>query len=441
MVFVNKYLGITELPQKTQRVMTKFFILNLGTIFTGAMSSTFFILYIIDKIGFTQAGIMLSIVSLTQLTADYPSGSLGDYIGQRWVLIIAYTFYALGYLLLSIADSIFLFAIIAVINGLGNAQASGTLFSWLDNNYKKTVAKNDSNRSTYGYSINRVSALGRYFSLMSFVIGGVIATVISRSSVFFVQMLSALLVVSLIFMLMTESETKKEENGSIPTKKEDFFTCFKGGITFFISSKKSLFFLLGCALPFAAITVFGQMILFPIYFGYTGSDGAASLFRGTIFFIGIPIAIFITPRITKRISKKVLPISIFISMVFYYIPFILLLEMIPTENKLNLFALTIAAIVLIISVNVFGDVNNALRQRTMIDLVPSEHRHSVYSLIPTIVTLITIPILPFTGYMVEKFGLGSGIYLPLVLGVLGAVSIYLSKAYLEEGDPNVESRS
>jgi MFS family permease len=435
-VFVDKYLGITELPQKTQRVMTRFFILNVVTIFTGAMSSTFFILYIIDKIGFTQAGIMLAIVSLTQLTADYPSGSLGDYIGQRWVLIIAYTFYALGYLLLTVADSLFLFAIIAVINGLGNAQASGTLFSWLDNNYKKTVANNDSNRSTYGYAINRMSALGRYFSLMSFVIGGLIATVISRSSVFFVQMFLALLVVSLIFLLMTESETSKEDNGAIPNKKENFITCFKGGITFFISSKKSFFFLLGCALPFAAITIFGQMILFPIYFGYTGSDGAASLFRGTMFFIGIPIAIFITPSIAKRLSKKLLPTGVFISMVFYYIPFILLLEMIPTENKLNLVALIIAAIVLIISVNVFGDINNALRQRTMIDLVPSEHRHSVYSLIPTLVTFITIPILPFTGYVVENFGLGSGIYLPLLLGLFGAFSVYLSKAHLEEEQLN-----
>jgi hypothetical protein len=43
--------------------------------------------------------------------------------------------------------------------------------------------------------------------------------------------------------------------------------------------------------------------------------------------------------------------------------------------------------------------------------------------------------------MVENFGLGSGIYLPLVLGVLGAFSVYLSKAHLEEEQLNGEARS
>jgi hypothetical protein len=52
------------------------------------LSNIFFILFAINKLGFTKASIIVSFIMLVQLITDYPSGSLGDYIGQKWVLII-----------------------------------------------------------------------------------------------------------------------------------------------------------------------------------------------------------------------------------------------------------------------------------------------------------------------------------------------------------------
>ncbi|MFW9991728.1 MAG: hypothetical protein ACFFD4_06685 [Candidatus Odinarchaeota archaeon] len=59
--------------------------------FTFMLSSTFQVLYTIDHLGFALASVTVAIMFLVQLVTDYPSGSLGDLIGQRWVMTISFT--------------------------------------------------------------------------------------------------------------------------------------------------------------------------------------------------------------------------------------------------------------------------------------------------------------------------------------------------------------
>ncbi len=62
----------------------------------------------------------------------------------------------------------------------------------------------------------------------------------------------------------------------------------------------------------------------------------------------------------------------------------------------------------------------------MVDLVPSENRNAVYSLIPSLVSIIGIPLLPITGYLISKWGLNIGIIIPFLAGLFGSLFIIAS---------------
>ena len=111
-----------------------------------SLSSTFYILFVIDNVGFTLAAVTTSVMLITQLIFDYPSGSLGDWIGQRWILAIAFVCYSLQLFLLISAQTFPDFVLISIITGFGNAQSSGAFETWIDNNYRKAVGKDDSER-------------------------------------------------------------------------------------------------------------------------------------------------------------------------------------------------------------------------------------------------------------------------------------------------------
>ena len=64
-------------------------------------------------------------------------------------------------------------------------------------------------------------------------------------------------------------------------------------------------------------------------------------------------------------------------------------------------------------------------QRILLDLIPSENRNAIYSLLPSIVSLLGIPILPLAGAAVEMYGLPIGIALAMIIAMVGFVFIKL----------------
>ena len=122
---INSILGTSELPKLAQNHMRSVLSLSMIISFLMSLSSTFYILFVIDNLGFTLAAVCTSIMLITQLIFDYPSGSLGDWIGQRWILAIAFICYSLQLFLLISEQSFTDFVIISIISGFGNAQSSG----------------------------------------------------------------------------------------------------------------------------------------------------------------------------------------------------------------------------------------------------------------------------------------------------------------------------
>ena len=138
----NNFVGINQLPEEGRGIMRRYGLIRASYSLIGNLTGTFFILFLIDKLGFKDSGMIVAAMVLVQLVTDYPSGAIGDFIGQRWVLASATFLSAIGFYLLSLADSITSFYLLAVVFGLSTAQQSGALQSWLDNNYKN-IDEND----------------------------------------------------------------------------------------------------------------------------------------------------------------------------------------------------------------------------------------------------------------------------------------------------------
>ena len=232
------------------------------------LSSTFLILFAIDQLGFASAGIMASVMLLTQVIFDYPSGSIGDWIGQRWVLVAAFLSHAFAFLLLgAIAESFTSFIIIGIIIGFANAQSSGALETWVDNNYQASIEDEDKERKIYGYSVSRVSTLSIIPSIIAFILGGVLATTISRQFVFFLQVFISIFMVFLILFLVKDGVTIQAKGTDIQAEgetKENYFTFLKGGVSFLFSSKPAFFFIIGIAIYDLVLTIWSTLLLLPL---------------------------------------------------------------------------------------------------------------------------------------------------------------------------------
>ncbi|MFX0171747.1 MAG: hypothetical protein ACFE9L_07495 [Candidatus Hodarchaeota archaeon] len=69
-MFINNFLGTKQLPEKAQHLFRSFLLLSFVTSFLFNLSSTFYILYAIDNIGFTLAALMTSMMLLAQVLFD-----------------------------------------------------------------------------------------------------------------------------------------------------------------------------------------------------------------------------------------------------------------------------------------------------------------------------------------------------------------------------------
>jgi MFS family permease len=423
---VNKYLGIEEIPRRAQHYIRTFLVFQTFSTLLLVLSNTFFILFSIDNIGFALTGVTLSFTFLIQLLFDYPSGSLGDWIGQRWVLSISFACYGIAFFLMTTAQTFTSFMLIAFFNGFGNAQNSGAINTWLDNNYQKVIEQTDPERKVYGFSRARVLTMTRIASAVAFMTGGLLATQISRQFVFGIQAIFALIIIIPIYILVTEEKTEDslKIDSSNQGSSNNYLSHLVGGIKFLVGSKAPFFFITGTALIFASFAIWGNLILLPLYFGYAGSDDIAATLRTFAFVVGVPISLY-TAKISQQFKKDKVPLLTFLFVFLFYPGFILMTTLIPITNELNLAGCIITVIWLNALIPTLFDLGQILRQRIMLDLVPSENRNAVYSLIPTIISSMGIFLLPISGVIIESYGITMGIVVAFSVAVVSAIFITL----------------
>ncbi|OLS24005.1 MAG: hypothetical protein HeimC3_22300 [Candidatus Heimdallarchaeota archaeon LC_3] len=421
----NNFIGIQTLPQETQQIMRVYSLIHFLISFSIHLSSTFLILFAIDEIGFVQAGIMASIMFTTQILFDYPSGSLGDWIGQRWVLVLAYVSHGLGFLLLNFSQTFVDFLFIGIVIGFANAQSSGALETWLDNNYQTSVGEVDKGRKLFGFSISRIESLGILPAVVAFILGGILSSLFSRQFVFLLQAFLVIILIFLIIIMIKDVQSTEKIEEMEKKSESNFLSYLKGGIKYFFSSKSSFFLILGLALHDLVLQIFGTLLLLPLFFAYSGSDLLTSIMRTIIWLVIFPLNIYMA-GVSKKLSNNKLSLTIGFHGIFLFVGWILVILSVPIENSFNIVGLLG---IMIVAVSVNGTLLaliSILRRRILLDDVPTENRNSVYSLIPTIVAIFGIPIIPFVGLITEIYGLVGGILIALLITLGSSFFIFSS---------------
>ncbi|MCE7735166.1 MAG: MFS transporter [Candidatus Heimdallarchaeota archaeon] len=428
---IIKYLGLDQQSNEIQSIFTRFILMVMLENIVKGITSSFFILYIIDDQGFEKASIITSILLIVKLLTDYPSGSLSDYIGQSKVLAISYVFYSIAISILVLANDFFAFVVVAVFLGLADAQSSGTIFSWLDNNYKKLAVISDPENRIYAFAKTRSRTLYRIVLGLAVIIGGSLSTNFSRVFVFKIEASLALFAIflSLIFL-------RNSKNFDVKSTNESYMDHLRGGISFIFSSKKKFIFIIGTSIYDAGWMIWISIVLFPFYFGYTGSDQASTLLRSTIFFSGT-IVVLLASKLSKSYKKEQLAVAQFIHILIMLGGIAILMLIIPVQRELNLMA-SVAILILFNISNIISVVVNSLESRLYVDLIPSEYRNSVYSLIPTLTAFFAISVLPLTGKLIQQEGLLSGLWVVIALGMIGTLMLHWSIYLLDQGEIKVE---
>ena len=388
--YSSKWLGIQDLKLTERPYMYKFFVLKVLIQLASLLTSTFMLLYVLEYESFFETGILLSIQYIVQMSLDYPSGNLGDYIGHKWVLFIAMVSYSISFLCLYYASAFYMFLLVYFMTGIAKSQESGALESWL------------------GKLKLSLQILGG----IAILIGGLLASILSRKIVFMFQIFLYAIIAIISIKTLNKIET------TITVVKTSYKTIFRQGLLFITKTRPVFIYLLGILFFSMMWMIWTELVLIPMYFGYTGSDSSAGLFRTLAYFLGI----FLVPVGTKlsiKIDKKRISELRLAHGLFFFCPLLMLFLTYPFQDQFTIIPILIYCIIAFFF-PVLDLSSDILERELFLGIVPNEIRNSFYSLLSTLTAFCSIPGLIIGGFIIEQFGFPAIMIIILLLLLLSS---------------------
>ncbi len=151
-----------------------------------------------------QIGLILSIFSLCQFFASPVTGKLSDRYGRKPLLIISQISTLIGFILLGLANSVWILISARLVDGLLGSNMT------VSQAYISDVTEPKNRTKVYGYS-SAVFGAGLIFGPL---IGGILSTISYSTPMFFAAVVS-LVSILLIVIFLPESLTVKEEKVKI----------------------------------------------------------------------------------------------------------------------------------------------------------------------------------------------------------------------------------
>lgn len=419
-----------DLPERAQTLIQKLVIAVVFMQFVWSLSETFYVLFVIDAVGYAQLGLLLAISFLIQSVLDYPSGALGDWIGQKWILFAAFLTFGLSFALLAVSQSFEVLLVVYSLQAFAASQESGALIAWFDNNYKAAADKADPDRKTYKFFFGRWRLIWMVIGPIGFLAGGVLATIYFRQTVFAIQ--AVVLVVigfSFLFFLNDFPEVERSQKSV-----QNYIRLLGEGIAVVFRNKALLFFVLSICFFEMLWAIWGAMILFPLYFGYTGSDSGASVFRFTAWIIGLP-TVYFAANIASKVEIKWIPRLRFVHSLLFFPLFIVLTLLFPIDvNRLELLAIVLTIGIFGVTV-IFENIAGILEQRIFLDAIPDKNRNSVYSLVPTMARLFSIPAVIIGGYLIITWGVPATLLCMGLFSLVGSAFSFIAIHLMQPDKP------
>ncbi len=408
------------------------------------ISTTFYMLFIAEKIGgdyitgIALVGVLVVIQLSIQTLLDYPTGALGDWIGQRYVIASAMVCYSVAFLITSQITSdtpFWIFAIIYALNGLGSSQESGAFNAWFDNNYRVAMP-HDKDRKQYGVFWGRVGMVWQVASTLVLIPGSYLALVYGRTWVFFLQAIFTMILAVVVMIVIKDLPGVRDEQDERPSMSE-YKALLVDGVKFLGSSRFITYLILGEVVLWSVGPVWWNLHLFPFYNWFLLSEVAISSFR-TLVFIPQAIANERSGVWSKKFDPaKWVPRFRFLQFggpVFYVIIAFVVhffppaVEGVPVIPFIGFPLDTLIPVILIfttfVGVSMFGGFAQILSQRVKLDVIPNRIRNSMYSLQPTIAMLLSIPLLLLFGWLTTETGFTLPFSLCALITLLGISFIW-----------------
>jgi MFS family permease len=469
---ITTYFGLGDAKPEIVLLAKRFTVLSFFMQVAFEISTTFYLIFVAEAlgnndfvVGMTYVGFLVIIQMVVQTLFDYPTGVIGDWLGQRYILATAYLTYAFAFYLTSLVTTttpVLLLVIVYALMGFASSQQSGALGSWLDNNWQVAMAE-DEGRKQYGVFIGKLGMLGWLTTTLILIPGGILATIFGRPWVFQFQAMLCVLI-SFASINLVRNLPEAEEHKQTRPGLDEYFSLLREGIQYLFSSSYVKYLLLGSMLVNSCISVWANLILFPMYYSYLLTDVAVASFRTVVM---IPL-VFYSERSgiwAKRYSpKKWIPRFRFLQSAgaafFWIFALIMFIFPVPPPNsplidytfpgtdilvlRVPIASIIPVAIMILVffTVGIFYQLANVLTSRVFIDAIPNRVRNGVYSLFPTVVLLMSIPQIGFFGWLLSVAPLPLTLILVGIISTVGCAMIRKGLQYphpLEEAEETKDS--
>ncbi|NOR38110.1 MAG: hypothetical protein GQ580_00810, partial [Candidatus Thorarchaeota archaeon] len=240
-----RFFGFTEPNDRIMRMarlMVVFFPIISVTIM---LSTTFYVIFIAEALGggdFMQGMGLVGVLVVIQLTVqtifDYPTGGIGDWLGQRYIISSAFILYGVVFYMVSLVTSatpfLFLVAIYA-LQGFALAQESGAFGAWFDNNYRVAMPE-DTDRKQYGVFQGRIGMVFGIVATLSLIPGSILAMLFQRAWVFQLQAVLCVVVAIAVFKFVVDFPEVQDAREKRPSTGE-YLQILKSGGNFLFGDK------------------------------------------------------------------------------------------------------------------------------------------------------------------------------------------------------------
>ncbi len=395
----HRALSIAELNPEAKKFISTATSLMLVYSFAVMLTNTFLILHALEFVSLSELSLILAVQFAIQAVASYPAGAIGDWIGQRWILFVAALSYGIGFIILSQSFDFLTVLIAFVFVAIAQSQEAGTYIAWFDNNYKLYTTE-DKDRRTYSQFYGKFTMFREVLTAMSFILGGFLLASIGRQLMFVIQGLLLFLVSLLLVRYLKDHRDLRREKVDIKV----YFRYLRGGLTTVARNRTLRIMILGLMISGAGWAIWSGLVLFPLYASYALTDAGTAILRSSIFIFGA-LCTGAAGVASKRIGKlqKWLALAILLTDVLFFLGIysMILINPAPSTFALMSFVLVILTFTVAFGPRYLADV---LRPRFYLDVIPDENRNAVYSLIPTLIMIVSIFAVPIGGVLIETFG-------------------------------------
>jgi hypothetical protein len=314
----------------------------------------------------------------------------------------------------------------------------------------------DTQRKQYGVFLGRLGMIMAIVSTAALIPGSILAAMLGRPFVFQLQaVLMTILAITGFFLIVDFPEVREARTGR-PSFSE-YTGVLSGGIKYLLGNPFIKYIVIGGMLATSSIIVWGNLILFPLYFSYLLSDVAVASFRTLLFLPGVVSQERSGVWSQRFEPKKWIPRFRLLQtcgLVFFWVVGLIMAifpPASPTDPTIDiLFPFTDVAIITLPHVSIvpvlllliaftgtrfFGAFAEVLTQRELLDAIPNNIRNSMYSLSPTIATIFALPQIVFFGWSISTIGFPVTL---LLCGVISLIGVFMIRHGLSQPKPVVQ---